>query len=66
MVRLPEHDHCEYCGDAVAFDRRFCSEECVESYLRENRDGKRKNRLFYAFIAVSLMAIALIAVIVNL
>jgi len=66
MVRLPEHDHCEQCGDPVSFDRRFCSEECAEEYLKDRKEEKRKNLIFYSAVAASLLIIAAIALFVNL
>lgn len=66
MARLPEHDHCEYCGDAVPFDRRFCTEECAGRWLRERKEERRRNVLFYGVVAASLLSIAAAAVLLNI
>jgi len=59
-LRLPEHDHCKFCGDPVPFEQAYCSEECY--YNEEARVGKekRKNYLFVAAAALSIAVILLI------
>ena len=27
-IRLPEHSHCQYCGDPIPFGEEYCDENC--------------------------------------
>jgi len=65
-LRLPDHGHCEECGDPVALDRRFCSEECVDLYLDGIKAQKKKDWTFYGAMIVSLVAIAIVSIAVRL
>jgi predicted nucleic acid-binding Zn ribbon protein len=56
-LRLPEHDHCKFCGDPVPFEQAYCSEEC---YHKERARVKKEKRDFTLFViagAVSITAI---------
>lgn len=64
-VRLPDHGHCEYCGDPLTLGEMFCSEECELSMRKEESDEKRKNVRFYVLVGVSLIGIAAVAVILR-
>jgi len=62
---LPDHDHCEECGDPIALDRRFCSEECLDRFLEGERLQKKKDRTFYGAMGISLAILAVISIVVN-
>ncbi|MDR1405132.1 MAG: DUF2116 family Zn-ribbon domain-containing protein [Candidatus Methanoplasma sp.] len=63
-TKLPEHDHCRFCGDPVPFDQAFCSEDCY--YKEQARVGKEKknNRVFILLTAVSVIAVVAVGVLV--
>ena len=60
MVKLPDHGHCENCGDTVAFGEQFCSDDCRDKYKSEMQEAKSRDTRFYiimgAAIAVAAMA----------
>ncbi|MDR1955087.1 MAG: DUF2116 family Zn-ribbon domain-containing protein [Candidatus Methanoplasma sp.] len=58
-VRLPEHDHCKFCGDPVPFEQAYCSEDCYWNDQAKNRKEKRNNIIFVALTAASVAAIAI-------
>ncbi|MDR3206334.1 MAG: DUF2116 family Zn-ribbon domain-containing protein [Candidatus Methanoplasma sp.] len=58
MTVLPEHDHCKFCGDAVPFDRAYCSEKCYWDDRAASQKEKRNNLLFAAITVASVAAIA--------
>lgn len=65
-LKLPDHGHCEHCGDPVPFGERFCSQDCQASFLEETRQEKNKDMRFYAMIAISLIAVFAVALIVRM
>ncbi|MDR0309538.1 MAG: DUF2116 family Zn-ribbon domain-containing protein [Candidatus Methanoplasma sp.] len=54
-IRLPEHDHCRFCGDPVPFEQAFCSEDC---YWKEDARVKkeRNNNIIFALLTVASVA----------
>ena len=64
-LRLPEHDHCKFCGDPVPFEQAYCSEECYYSEQARIKKEKRNNYLFAAAAAASIIAIALVGIFLN-
>jgi predicted nucleic acid-binding Zn ribbon protein len=38
------HLHCPICGRAMPPDRKFCSQDCKDNYLAEQKKSKKKNR----------------------
>jgi predicted nucleic acid-binding Zn ribbon protein len=56
-LRLPEHDHCKFCGDPVPFDQAYCSEECYRNEGARVKKEKNRNYLFVAAVAVSMTVI---------
>jgi len=60
MAKLPDHAHCENCGDPVAFGERFCSDACANAYAKEDRDEKNKDIRFYAIMVGAIVAVAVI------
>lgn len=56
-VRLPEHDHCKFCGDPVPFDQAYCSEDCYWKDQAQTKEEKRKNVIFVAATAISVIVI---------
>jgi predicted nucleic acid-binding Zn ribbon protein len=56
-VRLPEHDHCKFCGDPVPFERAYCSEDCYWKDHAEKKKEKNNNMIFAILTIVSVAAI---------
>jgi len=56
-IRLPEHDHCKFCGDPVPFEQAYCSEDCYWKDQAKLKKEKNKNHLFIATIVVSIIVI---------
>jgi len=61
MAKLPDHGHCENCGDPVPFGERFCSDACSDAYAKEDRDEKSKDVRFYAILAGIIVVVAVAA-----
>ena len=61
MAKLPEHSHCENCGDPVPFGEQFCSEDCSRKYVKEEQDAKNKDIRFYAVLAGVIVIVAIAA-----
>jgi len=61
MAKLPEHSHCENCGDPVPFGEHFCSDTCSEGYAKEERDAKNKDLRFYGILAGVIVIVAIAA-----
>jgi len=59
-TRLPEHDHCRFCGDPVPFDRAYCSEECYYNDQAKTRKKKRDDLLFVALTGASVAVIVIV------
>ena len=62
-ARLPEHDHCKFCGDPVPFEQAYCSEDCYWKDQAKMKKEKRNNLLFIAATAASVIIILAIAVV---
>lgn len=56
-TRLPEHDHCRFCGDPVPFEQAYCSEGCYWKDHAKVRKEKNNNIIFIAATAASVVAI---------
>lgn len=56
---LPEHDHCQYCGDPVPFDQAYCSMECYNAHQEEKKKAKRKD-MAIAFLAAAGVIVILV------
>lgn len=65
MVYLPEHSHCDYCGDPIPFGERFCDDDCKELFIAQEKEEKRKDWFFYGCIAASLVAILAVGLILR-
>lgn len=50
------HLHCPICGKAMPPDRKFCSQECRDNYLKDQKKQKRKGRYQIVFL-VAMMAV---------
>lgn len=61
MTRLPEHGHCENCGDPVAFGEHFCSDKCSGEYSDDVREAKRLDNRFYIIMGIAIVAVAVAA-----
>ena len=60
MARLPEHTHCLYCGDPIPYGETYCDDECMMLKDYDDKTEKKKDKRFYVFIAVSLLAVLVI------
>ncbi len=56
-LRLPEHSHCGFCGDAIPFGQRYCSEECSQKEQERLSKEKRKDLMFYGISALIILAL---------
>ncbi len=66
MAGLPNHSHCEYCGDPVPFGSEYCDDDCRELHLAEKAVERKKDIIFYGLIAASLVAILVIGTVLNM
>ena len=39
MMKLPEHGHCENCGDPIEFGEYFCSDACSKEYESDVKEA---------------------------
>ena len=58
MTSLPEHGHCENCGDPCAFGEYFCSDECSKEYAADVREAKRLDRRFFIVLGAIIVGVA--------
>ena len=54
-IRLPEHSHCEYCGDPIPFGERYCDGECRQNDVKKKAQEKRKEYIFYGIAAATIL-----------
>ncbi|MCL2510100.1 MAG: DUF2116 family Zn-ribbon domain-containing protein [Methanomassiliicoccaceae archaeon] len=64
-IRLPEHDHCKFCGDPVPFEQAYCSEDCYWKDQAKTKKEKNKNLIFGAATAICVLAIMAAAVLLH-
>jgi len=64
MAKLPEHGHCENCGDPVPFNEHFCSDDCSKEYAKDVREAKWLDNRFYIIMAAAIggAAVAVFAI----
>lgn len=62
-IRLPEHDHCKFCGDPVPFDQAYCSEKCYWDDQAQMKKERQNNYIFAAVTAVSVIVILAVSLI---
>lgn len=60
-LRLPEHSHCKHCGDPIPFGEEFCNEGCRNAFYESEKAEKRKDNLFFAGVAASVVLIIALA-----
>ena len=65
MVVLPNHSHCKYCGNPIAYGEEYCDDNCRELFKAEESVERKKDILFYGAIAVSLVAILAVGAIIR-
>ena len=51
-LRLPDHAHCESCGDPVQFGKQFCSDACEAEAKKASAKEKKMEYVLYAVTAV--------------
>lgn len=57
-IKLPEHSHCLHCGDPIPYGKEYCDKKCLLAYRKEAEKTRTKDFIFYATIAVALIAIS--------
>ena len=65
MAKLPEHGHCENCGDPVPFGEHFCGDDCSKEYANDVREAKRLDNRFYLLMAAGIGAAVAAAYLVK-
>ncbi|MCL2786553.1 MAG: DUF2116 family Zn-ribbon domain-containing protein [Methanomassiliicoccaceae archaeon] len=66
MTKIPEHGHCESCGDPVEFDEYFCSDNCSEEYRKDVKEAKRLDNVTYMIMGAGIVAAAVVAFAVRI
>ncbi|MCL2142807.1 MAG: DUF2116 family Zn-ribbon domain-containing protein [Methanomassiliicoccaceae archaeon] len=66
MAALPEHGHCENCGDPVPFGEHFCSDGCSDEYAKDIREAKRLDTRFYVIMGIVIAGVAAAAYAVKI
>ena len=66
MAVLPNHSHCRYCGNPIAYGEEYCDDDCRELFKAEESVERKKDILFYGAIAVSLVAILAVGAIIKM
>ena len=56
---LPEHSHCEYCGDPVQFGEKYCNDECRQNAERDAVKSKHRDWIFYGVVAAAILTLVL-------
>lgn len=59
-VKLPDHAHCEYCGDPIQFGETHCSEDCKVAAQQESAKEKRLEYITYLFAGILVVAVGII------
>ena len=57
-VLLPEHSHCLYCGNPVAYGTDYCDDDCRALEAAQEAEEKKKDVRLYAIIIASLVIVA--------
>ena len=65
MVSLPNHSHCNYCGDPVPFGEQYCDDDCRQLHEAEKNVERKNDIIFYGLIAASLVAILAVGTIIR-
>ena len=60
VLKLPDHSHCESCGDPIPFGETHCSEDCRTSAANEKAREKRSDYLSYISLGIILVAVVAI------
>ena len=66
MTILPNHSHCRYCGNPIAYSEEFCDDDCRELFKAEESMERKKDILFYGMIALSLVAILAVGAVIGM
>jgi len=64
-VRLPEHDHCKFCGDPVPFEQAYCTEECYWNDQAKKKKEKQKELTFYLLTGVSVAVLLAVGILLR-
>jgi predicted nucleic acid-binding Zn ribbon protein len=65
MTKLPEHGHCENCGDPIGFGEYFCSDKCSEEYEKDVKEAKRLDTQTYVIMGAGVVVAAVVAFMVK-
>ena len=66
MVALPNHSHCRYCGNPIAYGEEYCDDDCKALHKAEENIERKGDIMFYGMIAVSLITILAAGVIIRM
>ncbi len=66
MVSLPNHSHCSYCGNPIPYGESYCDEDCRELHEIERKMERKKDIIFYAVIAASLVSILSVSILMKM
>ena len=62
-VRWLPHKHCPVCGNAMAPNKEYCSEECENFYSKYREEKRKKNRWIYlALLPVTIVVVFFILI----
>ena len=64
-IRLPDHDHCKFCGDPIPFERAYCSEDCYWKDQAKIKKEKNDNIRFAIITAVSVVVIFVVGFVLR-
>ncbi len=66
MAGLPNHSHCQYCGDPVPFGSEYCDDDCRELYLAQKAVERKKDIISYGLMAAALVAIMIVGMVLKM
>lgn len=59
-MALPEHSHCNFCGDPISFDDEYCSEECEALQFNKVKKESRRTNVFFILAIAAVVGLSLI------
>jgi len=66
MTKLPEHGHCENCGDPTGFGEYFCSDKCSQEYEKDVKEAKKLDNRMYILMGAGVAIAAVVAFIIKI
>lgn len=59
-LRLPDHSHCVFCGEALPFGQDYCNDECRKNEADRIAREKRRDYMFYGITGAIILALFII------